>query len=283
MFPEDVLTDIARGKDFYSGLNAENIANLERGCTSCSVKNYKCLKRLLRSLDFKVELDEYDDIAKEIVKDMLIIIGDYTIQVPPTVDAGGNQSVPISDSAYFSATIVPGSAAITNIIWTIVSGTGTLTNANTANVIVDGFSIGGTVLKIEVTDANGRKASDTVILTGTAATEKVFYLFSDVNTLPTEEEILAAAFINIVPGILSYTVPVNSNDVKFVFVFQSIYEPNKGRWEDIIDTDRNGFININGTWNTTNTVGDYTGYATQFKTQFDNPIKFIYTDGGGED
>lgn len=276
MFPEDVLEDIARGKDYYSGLNAENIANLESGCSSCTVKNYKCLKRLLRSLDYKVELDEYDDIAKELVKDMLIIIGDYTIQVPPTVDAGANQSVPVNQTATFNATIIPGSAAITNIQWSIVSGSGTLTNANTASVSVDDFPASATLLKIVVTDANGRTASDTVILTGTAATIKVYYRFQDTNVLPDEATVLASAFVNIVPD-SDYILPLDLGNAaaKFVLFFEPGTETFKARWEDTIDSDNNGLIGPGKTIDITSDVGPFRSYTTLFKTQFPNPIKLI--------
>lgn len=271
-FPTDVLNDIARGKDYYSGLNAENIANLKRGCDSCTVKNYKCLKRILRSLDFKVELDEYDDIAKELVKDMLIIIGDYTIKVPPTVNAGADQSVPVNETAYFSATIVEGSAPIVSIQWSIVSGSGTLINSTTANLIVEDFPIGGIVLKIVVKDANGLTDSDTVILTGTAATMKVYYLFSDTNTLPTEEEILASDSVNIVPG-SDYVVPVNNGETKYVMIAELLTEPAKVRWDDTVDTDNNGTIGANKTILAGVTVDTFRVYVTNFKTEFPNPIK----------
>lgn len=275
-FPIEILEDIGRGKAYFSDLNAQYLQKLQDGCSecTCTVKDYQCLKRILRSLDFKDELDEFDDIAKKLVEDMLLIIGEYTIKVPPTVDAGANQSVPISDSAFFTATIIPGSAAIVSVLWTVVSGSGVLTNANTANVVVDDFSIGNTPLKVTVIDANGRSASDTVILTGTAATEKVYYISKSTNVLPTESEILAADFINIVQGAASYVVPVNGS-FNFHFVFQSATEPGKIRWADTIDPDNNGVMGIGNTWYATANVAAFEGYGNSFKTEFDNPLSFI--------
>lgn len=276
-FPTDVLEDIARGKDYYSGLNAEHISNLEDGCSNCTVKNYKCLKRLLRSLDYKVELDEYDDIAKELVKDMLIIIGDYTIKIPPSVDAGENDSAPIDEVVNFHAAITLGSGSLVSVLWTIISGSGTLINANTADVSISGFPVGNTVLKVVVTDSNDLKASDTVTLTGEAVVEtvKVYYLSKSTNVLPTESEILAADFIEILPGAVNYDVPVNDGGFNYHFVAQNVTEPNKIRWQDTVDADNNGLMGVGNTWYAAGTVTTFEVYGNSFKTEFDNPIRFI--------
>lgn len=277
-FPIEVLNDIARGKAYYSDLNAQYIQKLEDGCSecTCTVKDYTCLKQILRALDFKVELDEYDDIAKKLIEDMLLIIGNYTIKIPPTVDAGPDQTVPITETAIFPAVITQGSAPITNIQWSIVSGTGTLINANTDTVSVTGGTVGTpTVLKIVVTDGNGRSDSDTVRLNRTAATIKVYYLSKSTNVLPTESEILAADFVNIVPGVASYVVPVNEGGFNFHFVFQLATEPNKIRWADTIDPDNNGVMGVGNTWYATANVAAFEGYGNSFKTEFDNPLSFI--------
>jgi len=275
-FPQPVLDDIQRGKAFLSELDAEDSANMELGCVNCCVTNYECLSSIMNSLEMKVSLDEYDDDAIKLYGKMLIIIGDYTIKVPPTVDAGANQSVPINETAIFNATITPGSAAITNIQWTIVSGSGTLTNANTANVSVDDFIEGNTVLKVVVTDANGRTGSDTVTLTGTAVVEtiKVYYRFQDTNVLPNEATVLASAFVNVIPN-SDYVVPVTTNSAKYVMIFEQGTETFKARWVDTVDSDNNGLIGAGNTWDITSDVGQFRSYTTQFKTQFDNPIQLI--------
>lgn len=275
-FPQPVLDDINRGKAFYSDLNAEYIQQLNNGCCGCCVKDYDCLQGILRSLDDKIELDEYDDVAIKLYGQMLLIIGDYTIKVPPTVDAGNNQTLPINQTAFFNAIITPGSAAITNIQWTIVSGSGTLTGANTENVSVDGFIIGNTVLKIVVTDANGRTGSDTVVLTGTAVvpTVKVYYLFQDTNVIPSEATILASAFVNVVTD-SDYVVPINSGSVKYVLIYEPTEEPNKGRWVDTVDPDNGGLIENGNTFQSSGYVGLFRGYITSFKTAFNNPIQLI--------
>lgn len=225
----------------------------------------------------KISLDEYDDDAIKLYGKMLIIIGNYTIKVAPTVNAGNDQTLPIDQTAFFNATITQGSAPIVSIQWTIVSGSGTLTNANTANVSVSDFIIGNTVLKVVVTDGDGRTGSDTVVLTGTADVENtiVYYLFQDTDDLPDESTILSSSSVTVASG-SDYTVPINTPAVKYVLVFEQSSEPIKGRWVDTLDADNNGIINNGNTFQYTDTfVGSFRGYITSFKTSFDNPIKFI--------
>lgn len=81
-FPSEVLLEIERGKQYFSNLNEEFLGDLKRGCTDYSPLSYECLKRLLRALDFKNELDEYDEVAETLVYKMLVIIGGYKLVVP---------------------------------------------------------------------------------------------------------------------------------------------------------------------------------------------------------
>lgn len=273
-FPEEALDVIERGEQYFSNLQAEYLADIKRGCNNCKPTAYTCLKRLLRALNAKNELDQYDDVSIVLIHKVVVIIGDYTLQVPPTVNAGADQSVPIDETAYFSATIVEGSAPIVSIQWSIVSGSGTLINSTTADLIIEDFPTGGIVLKIVVKDANGLTASDTVILTGTAATERVYYISKSTNVLPTESEILAADFINIVPGVASYVVPINTG-FNFHFVIQKATEPNKIRWQDTIDPDNNGVMGVGNTWYAAGTVTTFEVYGNSFKTEFDNSLSFI--------
>lgn len=270
-FPQQVIDDIQRAKSFLSQLDADDTSNRESGCVNCEVINYYCLSTTLNSLLMKKDLDQYDEYAIKLYERMLIIIGDYVIPVLAIVDAGPDQSVPVSDSAFFNATIIPGSSPIASIQWT---GSGVLTNANTANVTVDGFPIGPRPLKIVVTDTMGRKVSDTAVLTGTAATQKVYYLSKSTNVLPTESEILAASFINIVPGSDDYVVPVNG-DYNFHFVAELSSEPEKIRWEESPITDSDGTMAPGNTWFNAGTVTSFRIYGNSFKTEFDNPLRFI--------
>lgn len=76
-FPPEVLLDIVRGKEFYSDLNKEYLDDLAKGCGCGNPSNYTCLKRILRSLEYKVELDEFDDVAEGLHDKMIKIIGGF--------------------------------------------------------------------------------------------------------------------------------------------------------------------------------------------------------------
>lgn len=275
-FPQIFLDDLQRGKSFFSELDAEDTENLESGCASCTVKNYECLSVILNSLEMKVELDEYDDVAITEYEKMLLIIGDYTVKIPPTVFAGVNQTLPIDETALFNAIITLGSGTLVSILWTQISGTpATLTNANTANLSVTNFPIGNITLKVTVTDSNDLTAVDTVVLTGVAVvpTVRVYYISKSDDIIPTEAEILAASFVDVVVG-SNYVVPVNG-DFNYHFVAQPSTEPNKVRWEDTVDTDNNGVIAAGNTWYDAGVVTTFEVYVTSFKTEFDNPLRFI--------
>lgn len=83
-FPAKVLEDIQSGKEYLSDLNATYITELKKGCDSCTPKNYSCLSRVLKSLDYKIEVDQYDVVAENLYKTLMIIIGGVSY-VPPVV------------------------------------------------------------------------------------------------------------------------------------------------------------------------------------------------------
>lgn len=165
MFPQEVLDGIARGKAYLSDRNVEHISDLKKGCSDCK-SNGTCVKRLLRGLDFKVELDEYDDVAIGLYENLMLIIGDYTVVIAPRVDAGANQIVQLGNTATFTATITLGSAAIVSILWEQIAGVSqsTLTNATTASMTASNFEQGSYMYRVTVTDANGLIGFDTVTL-----------------------------------------------------------------------------------------------------------------------
>ena len=170
MFPQDVLDDIERGKAFLSDRNVERIADLRRGCSDCKNDNH-CVSWLIRALDYKVELDQYDDIAKDLHDQLVVIIGDYVITIKPQVYAGIDKVTEVGEPINFTAQITLGSGSLVSIVWTKVYGVGTvvLTNENTATVTALTSEQDDYVLQVEITDSNGFKASDTVKLTSIAS------------------------------------------------------------------------------------------------------------------
>lgn len=74
MFPQQVLNDLNRGKQYYSDLNEGFISDLKRGCDNCTPKQGSCLMRILTSLEFK-STGVYDDESQGLYNQMMEIIG----------------------------------------------------------------------------------------------------------------------------------------------------------------------------------------------------------------
>jgi len=167
-YTQSAIDDINRGNAYFSDLQAEYSSDLKKGC-DCIPTSYTCLKRILSALEKKVALDQYDDVAQGLIDKMIKIIGDYVILIPPTVNAGADQSVQVGGTATFTAVATAGSSPIVSYLWEKVSGGSvTLSGTNTATLTASNFGVGQYVFKVTVTDSNGLHASDTVMLTGTA-------------------------------------------------------------------------------------------------------------------
>ncbi len=81
VFPSEALLELERGEQYYSNLTAEYLTDLKNGCSGLPL-SFECLKRLLRALNYKNNLDEYDDIAEGLIYKMQVIIGGYKLVVP---------------------------------------------------------------------------------------------------------------------------------------------------------------------------------------------------------
>lgn len=77
-FPDEALTDIENGRRYFSALNSEYIGEMQKGC-DCKPLAYDCLMNTLKAVEYKNELNEYDDIAKKNLDIMLKIIGEAPI------------------------------------------------------------------------------------------------------------------------------------------------------------------------------------------------------------
>lgn len=82
--PSKVLEDIELGKEYFCKLNAEYISELKKGCDGCFPKDYICLQEILRDLGYKVEQDNFDDVALTLYNKMMLIIGGVAY-VPPVL------------------------------------------------------------------------------------------------------------------------------------------------------------------------------------------------------
>lgn len=87
--PIQIAEDLIRGKAYFSDLNANNIAELFKGC-SCNGDNKLsvCLARIVKSLQYRVDQAIYDDITDTLYTQMMLIIGDYQVSPPEPVNYG---------------------------------------------------------------------------------------------------------------------------------------------------------------------------------------------------
>lgn len=274
-FPPEAITDIKRGKKYYSDLNKQHLDLQATGCGCCEPDNFICLKQILRSLDYKVELDEYDDIAQGLIENMIKIIGNYTLVIFPRVDAGADQVVQLPTSTgTLTGTVIVGTYPIASYLWTKVSG-GNIVFANPTLISTgySGITAGTYVIKLTVTDTMGNSSSDTLKISALANVGRVYYMFKPTISPPTESEILASPYIPISEG-SNYSVPWNLNLTPNVcFAFEPSTEPLKTKWQDVGNPSLNGNIGSPSDMIAVVVVGAFRGYYVQYPTVFENEIE----------
>jgi hypothetical protein len=74
-FPQPVIDDIAIATDIFLDLDEQSNNNILNGCTTCEVKDYHCLFRILRDLQYKIDSDKFDEVAVKLYYKMMLIIG----------------------------------------------------------------------------------------------------------------------------------------------------------------------------------------------------------------
>lgn len=76
-FPPEILSNLVRGKEYYSNINKQFIDSQATGCGCCPPANYDCLGDIIDALNLKIKLDEYDDVAIELNEKLIYIIGAF--------------------------------------------------------------------------------------------------------------------------------------------------------------------------------------------------------------
>ena len=79
----DVQAALLRASGMYSDLTAEYLSDLKKGCGDCLPKNYKCLKRLRRALEFEVTKGIITPTAESLYTQLLLVLGTYQASAPP--------------------------------------------------------------------------------------------------------------------------------------------------------------------------------------------------------
>jgi len=96
--------------------------------------------------------------------DVTLIVNPAVIKLPPTVDAGSNQSITLPLSAVnLTGTASDPDGSIVTYLWTLQSGpAATMTNANTTTLSLSNLVEGSYTFKLTVTDNDGLTATDQV-------------------------------------------------------------------------------------------------------------------------
>jgi len=140
--------------------------------------------------------------------DKSITVNAATPLIPPTVNAGVNQSIQLpTNSVTVTATAVASSGSITGYQWIkVTGGAATITSATSASTTITGLVAGVYLFSVTATQTNGLTATDTVQITVNAA-----------NTPVTVPKILQASlWTNPSQVVLGWTADITDNSRYFV-------------------------------------------------------------------
>lgn len=237
------------------------------------------------------ELEEYyvdDDEPTGIVVDNVPTNNNYVppitdtdtcpIHEPPIVDAGPDiMAFNPPGTTTLTAVVTETDAPIDTYLWELISGDESVVidSPTTISTGISGMEEGEYVFRITVTDTVGAFASDEVMVTVSYAGLRVYYGTSEVNTLPSEVDVLNSPSFDIATGedfIIPF--PQSATPVYYWFAY-AITEPIKTAWEDTVLPINKGEIGTSGSlFRPYVAIGDtLRGTITQYKTQFDNDIK----------
>src|SRR6478736_2768724 len=93
-----MVANLVKGNAFFANLIAEEIDAIKFG--SCSnpkscEETTNCLYFITDYLKFRLDEDLLDEVTEALYIEMMLIIGNYNVQTPPSVDAGANKSAAI--------------------------------------------------------------------------------------------------------------------------------------------------------------------------------------------
>lgn len=174
----ELITEYQRGQCFYSELKANEAYTASLGNLSCGTDS-RNLEVLLFAVKFQIPLD-VDKTSDKLYRCLTKMLGDFDAFVGPRVSAGADRIVEVGTTQTLIAIITVGSAAITSILWTQLSGSEvTLAGENTDTLIISDLVIDDYLFKVVTTDANGMKASDMMVISAIASTDE-----SEIRTTP---------------------------------------------------------------------------------------------------
>ena len=138
-----------------------------------------------------------------------VTVNAATPLIPPTVNAGVNQSIQLpTNSVTVTATAVASSGSITGYSWLKVSGgAATITSATSASTTITGLVAGTYLFSVTATQTNGLTATDTMQVVVNAA-----------NSLPATgiKYLQASLWTNPSQTVLGWTSDITENTMYFV-------------------------------------------------------------------
>lgn len=223
---------VLKGDQFLADLMYREGIEIRYGVCGkgCDTGISDCLYFIIKAIRTRIVQGKIDEILEKLYIELVLIIGSFVVNLPPTVEAGANKSATVGTTTTFTAVGTPGSSAILTYAWTKVSGgTVTLTNANTATLGVSGFGTGSFTFRVTVTDQNGLTGTDTVVLTGVAAQVQIRWGAFDEE--PDLSTVVLNNTFNVAAGATSFVVPfgIVSNN-KYIVWSQPTAEVDKNTW-----------------------------------------------------
>lgn len=232
MFPEQVLEDIQAGKQYLSTLNADYIADIKKGCSDCSPKDYNCLSRLLKSLIDLSDVGDYTDVAEALYYQLLGIIGGGgVVKQTQTITFPALPSGKQVGDADFS----PGATASSGLAVSYVSS-----NTSVATIVgglIHIVGVGSTNITASQAGNDTYYAATPVVRALTIANNAtVNFGFTNVNPFGNVTGVSLPSSLVISSGVSQYTINFTSGaNLQYLVHREPIGEPIKTVWINNID------------------------------------------------
>ena len=277
---QQIQTDLIRGWDYFNYLSTQEAEKAESGFGCCGNKLWPCLFRIVNALQWRVDINLYDDTTDKLYSDMMEIVGDYSEGIGPIVDAGPDQIInqPAS-STNLNGTVTPGDAPIVSTVWQQQSGPSQVIFGNPFDVdtTVSGMNNPGNyILRLTAMDSVGRSGSDPISITVQAVGVRVYYGFNLTGILPDQSTILNSDYVDAVLG-ADVIVPFeNDGSPVYYWIAYVLTAPQKNNWQDTVQIFNYGIIGEpGGLFKAYETVNLYRVSITRYVTQILNPYRFF--------
>ena len=98
--PSIILEEIEKGFEYYGYLVSKEISISEAGNNSCGCESYDCLLFILKSLEWRLEQELYDDITESLYKKLVLSIMTIIVNTIGVVYYGGRNAKVFKTNQY---------------------------------------------------------------------------------------------------------------------------------------------------------------------------------------